>query len=164
MEEEPLKKTWTRKLRMGLLGLINGAVYSVIMLLLIWWWRAAADSRHAIESTISGDYVLLVSNERWIPIVLIWLFAFTSATVLVDYFWKNWNGQVLFWLAVGLIAVASWNAFGLVGTWLDKQAGDTISYSRVTSAHNPLFGPISLAVVVVVNVIYGYLVRAFAKS
>lgn len=164
MEDRRLKATWTGKLRIGILGAVNGAVYSATMLLLIWRWRASADESNMIENAISGDYVHLVSNERWIPIVIIWLVAFTSASLVVDYFWQHRKGYILFWEAVGLIAVASWNAFALFGTWLDKQAGDTMSYSRVTSSRNPLFGPVSLAVVILVNFIYGYLVQALCRK
>jgi hypothetical protein len=134
------------------------------MLLLIWRWRATANQRHIAESTLSGDYVNLVSNERWVPIVFIWLVAFTVASLVVDYFWQRRKGYILFWELVGVIAVAAWNAFALLGTWLDKQAGDTMSYSRVTSSRNPLFGPVSLAVVILVNFTYGYLVRAFCRK
>lgn len=158
-------KTWAGKIRIGILGAVNGMVYSATMLLLIWRWRAAADERNIIESTISGDYVDLVSNERWIPIVFIWLVAFTLASLVVNYFWRHPRNYVVFWEAVGLTAVAAWNAFAVFGAWFDYHfSGDTMSYSRVTSARNPLFGPISLVVVIVVNLIYGTLVQVFCKK
>lgn len=163
-EDRILKTGWTGKLRIGILGAFNGAVYSATMLLLIWRWRATADQRNIAESTISGDHINLVSNERWIPIVLIWLVAFTLASLVVDYFWQRRKGYILVWEVVGVIAVAAWNVFALLGTWLDKQAGDTMSYSRVTSSRNPLFGPVSLAVVILANFIYGYLVRAICRK
>jgi hypothetical protein len=163
-EERPLKMPWARKLRTGILGVVDGAVYSGTMLLLIWQWRAAADARNAIASAISGDYVDFISTERWIPIVLIWVVTFTLASLVVDYFWQNGNRHILFWVAVGLIAIASWNVFVLFGTWLDKQAGDPIGYSRVTSSSDPLFGPISLGMVVLVNSIYGYIVHSLFRK
>lgn len=147
-----------------MLGAVNGVAYSATMLLLIWWWRAVTEERNLIEGATSGDYVNMVSNERWVPIVIIWLVVFTCASLLVHYFWPHPKSYILFWLAVGVIAVAAWNAFALLGTWLDKQAGDTLSYSRVTSSRNPLFGPVSLGVVILVNLIYGYLVQVFCRK
>lgn len=156
-----LKTISFRKLKVGFLGAANGVVYSVTMLLLIGWWRASAEKRNLIDNTISGDHINLVGNERWISIVIVWGIAFTLASLIVDYFWRHKKNSILFWEAVGVIAVTAWNVFVLLGTWLDQQAGDTISYSRVTSSGNPLFGPISLAVVIFVNFVYGYLVSSF---
>jgi hypothetical protein len=164
MEARHLKTAWAEKLQIAILGAINGVVYSATMLLLIWRWRAASDERHMIESALLGDHIQLAGNERWIPIVIIWLVAFTLASLVVDYFWKFRKDHILYWVAIGVIAIAAWNAFALLGAWLDKQAGDTISYSRVTSSQNPIFGPISIAVVILVNFVYGYLVVAFYRK
>lgn len=159
-----LKANLARRVNMGFLGAVNGVLYSATMILLIWWWRAYADERSLIESAMSGDYINLVSNERWIPIVIIWSIAFTSASLSVDHFWQNRRASILFWEVVGAVAIVAWNVFALLGTWLDKQAGDTLSYSRVTSGRNPLFGPFSLAVVIGVNFVYGYLVQTFCRT
>lgn len=158
-----MKRIFSEKLWLGLLGIGDGLAYSGIMLLLIWQWRASAYERNVIDSVRGGDYVDFVTNERWLPIVIIWILAFIFASQLVDCFWKRGRSLILFWLAVGLLAVTAWNVLALVGAWLDKQGGDAISYSRVTAPNDPLYGPLSLGLVVLINLIYGYLVQAFSR-
>lgn len=157
-----MKMTSSGKLLSCVLGALNGAVYCLTTLPVIWWRRSLAEEQNIAEGTISGDYVHMVSNERWVPIVVILLVSFTLASLIVASFWRQrGRGSIFFWEVVGVLAVAAWNGFALVGSWLDEQAGDRLSYTWVTSSHNPLFGPISLAVVILVNFVYGYLVRAF---
>lgn len=160
--DQHVKRTSMGKLRSCILGALNGAFYSATMLLIIWRLRAAADEQNIAEGEISGDYIHLVSNERWSSIVIIWVVAFTLVTLIVGSIWrKGQKSSILFWGVVGVVAVAAWNAFAIFGAWLDKQyAGDTMTYSWVTSWRNPMFGPISLAVVILVNLVYGYLVRS----
>lgn len=162
-KDHRMKGTSTGKLRSCILGALNGAVYSATMLLMIWRLRASADERNIAEGAISGDYVNLVSHERWSSIVIIWLVAFTLASLIVSSLWrKNQKRSVLFWEVVGVAAVAAWNGFALFGAWFDNYfASDTISYVWVTSLWNPLYGPLSFAVVILVNLVYGYLVQAF---
>ena len=158
-----MKQILSDKAWLGLLGVGNGLTYSGIMLLLIWQWRSAAFERNVIQSLMTGDYVDFVANERWVPIVILWILAFILASQLVDCFWQRGRGLILFWLAVGVLAIAAWNVFALVGAWLDKQGGDTISYSRVTAANDPLYGPLSLGLVILINFFYGYLVQTFSR-
>lgn len=151
----------TGKLRSCILGALNGVVYSATMLLMIWRLRALADERNLARWAITGDFIDLVSHERWHSIVIIWLLAFTLASLIVSRFWRR-KQNILFWVIVGVVAVAAWNGFALFGVWFDYYfSGDTISYTLVTSLSNPLFGPISFAVVILVNLVYGYLVRFF---
>lgn len=151
------------RLRLCILGALNGVVYSATMLLMIWRLRASADEHNIVEGAISGDYIDLVSHERWSSIVITWLVAFTLASFIVSSLWrKNQKRSILFWEVIGVVAVAAWNGFALFGSWLDKHyAGDTMTYGWVTSLRNPLYGPISLAVVILVNLFFGYLVRVF---
>src|SRR5688572_18181279 len=114
-----MKRIFSDKLWLGLLGAGNGIAYSAIMLLLIWQWRASADERNFVDGMRSGDYVNLVSNERWLPIVIVWILTFILASQLVDCFWHRGRRLILFWLAVGVLAVAGWNALALTGAWLD---------------------------------------------
>lgn len=157
-----MKGTSNGKVKSSVLGALNGAVYSTVMMLMIWHLRTSAEQRNIEEGAISGDYINLVSNERWSSIVVIWVVAFTLASLIVGTIWrKGQKSSILFWVVVGVVAVAAWNGFALFGAWLDKQyAGDTMTYGWVTSWRNPLFGPISLAVVILVNLVYGYLVRS----
>lgn len=151
-----------RNLRSCVLGLLNGTIYSITMCIMIWLMRRSSDERNALEGAISGDYVQLVSNERWTSIIIIWLVLFTLSSLAANYFWRYPKNHILFWEVVGVFAVAAWNLLALFGAWFDwKYAHDTISYTLVTSLDNPLFGPISVGVVIVVNLFYGYLVAVF---
>lgn len=152
------------KLRRGILGALNGALFSAVMSVIVWQWSAYEHERNIREAARFGDFpAQQSSNVRWVSVVLIWILAFTLAAFVVDYFWRNRrSGSVLFWEVVGVIAVSAWNVFALCSSWLDKYlAGDSMSYAWVTSSRNPLVGPISLVVVILVNFVYAYLVRAF---
>jgi len=73
-------------------------------------------------------------------------------------------GPLLFWELIGVIAVAGWNVFMLGTTWFEKElSAQTLTYDWVTSRSNWLYGPISLAAVVLINLIYGSLLRAFQR-
>lgn len=161
-----MKANWTGKLWIGMLGAINGAVYSATMLLIIWRVRALADERNMAQGAISGDYINLVSHERWSSIIIIWLVAFTLASLVVSSLWrKHQRGSILFWEVIGVMAVAAWNGFALLGSVVDKYySGGATTYGWVTSLRNPLHGPISFAVVILVNFAYGYLVQALCRK
>ncbi|HKO44536.1 MAG TPA: hypothetical protein VJU84_14755 [Pyrinomonadaceae bacterium] len=158
-----MKTESKRILRTSILGALNGAVYSAIMWLMIWAWMAVANRDHALETTSYGDFIQLGNNERWSGIVIAWLVAFTLASILVSGLWRsNRKRSILYWEIVGVVAMVAWNGFALIGSLLGKHyEGDTQSYAWVTSLNNPLFGPISFAVVIVVNFVYGYLVQFF---
>ena len=60
------------RLRILILGAINGALYSAVMLVLVWQARAYAYNRNMREAESFGQFpVQLVSNERWGPMVVI---------------------------------------------------------------------------------------------
>lgn len=145
-----------------MLGAFNGAVYSAVMLPMIWAGMALANRDNALETTPYGDFLQLITNVRWSSVVIAWLVAFTLASLFVGSIWRtNRKRSILFWEIVGVVAVAAWNGFALFAVWFDyHSSGDTISYGWVTSLSNPLFGPISFAVVILVNLLYGYSVRA----
>ena len=160
-----MKTIGKEKLRDCILGAFNGAFYSVTMLLLIWRLRAAADERNIREGQISGDYIHLASYEKWESIVIIWLVAFTLASLIIGSLWrKKQKNFILYWEVVGVVAVAAWNAFSLIGSLLDNYRGESITYGWVTSWHNPLYGPITFVVVILVNLAYGYLIRLIFRK
>lgn len=157
-----MKITPTGKLLTSMLGAFNGAVYSAVMLPMIWAGMALANPDNALATTPHGDFLQLITNVRWSSVVIAWLVAFTLASLFVGSIWRtNHKRSILFWEIVGVVAVAAWNGFAVIGSLLDRHyAGDTMTYAWVTSLSNPLFGPISLAMVIVVNFVYGYLVQA----
>lgn len=149
-----------KRLRLLVLGGIDGALYSTVMLVLVWQIRAYEHARNS-----AGNLpVQLTSNERWIPIVVLWIIMFTLAALVVDRFWR-WNRpSVWFWEAIGLVAVLSWNAFIISALWLEGAlSAQGSGYAWVTSSPNPVFGPISLGVALVVNFLYAQAVLFFEK-
>jgi len=161
-----MKITPPGKLLTSLLGAFNGAVYSTVMLLMIWAGMAVSNRDNALKTTPYGDFVQFGTNVRWSSVVIAWLVTFTLASLIVSGLWpKNKKRSILFWEIVGVVAVAAWNGFALLGVWFDYHfSGDTLSYKFVTSLSNPLFGPISLAVIIIVNFFYGYLAGGFYQK
>src|SRR5215471_8919728 len=139
--------------RILLLGATNGALYSAVMLVLVWQVRSYAYNGNMTEAESSGHFpVQLTSNERWVPMVIVWIVLFVLAAFLVNDFWRRSKASVWFWEAIGLAAVATWNVLILLTFWLEKGfSGRGLSYAWVTSSSNPIFGPISLAVVLILN-------------
>ena len=126
------------------------------MLLLVWQDRTYEYTRIVTESGSLGHLpVQLTSNERWVPMVVTWVVMFAASALFVDYFWRWKRMSILFWETVGLVAVAAWNILILLAFWLEKWfSGQPMSYSWVTSSSNPVFGPISLGVVLIANLLY----------
>lgn len=148
-----------RRLRVFILGALNGALYSVIMLLLAWWVRASEYARNIREAESLGHLpVQLTSNERWTPIVVTWVLIFALAALVVDRFWVRNKASVLFWETIGLLAVIVWNVFILSVFWLEQQmSAQTMIYAWLRSS-NPILGPISLGVVLIINFVYAQVV------
>ena len=154
-----------KRLRLLLLASIDGVLYSGVILLLVWQVRTYEYARNVRESQSFGHFpVQFTSNERWVPMVATWIVIFALAAIMVDYFWHWKKPSVLFWETIGLVAVAAWNVLVLLAFWIEKGfSGDTISYAWVTSSSNLVFGPISLAVVLLVNFVYAQAVLFFEK-
>lgn len=161
-----MKTGWKELLRTLLLGALNGAVYSAVLLLMIWAWKVVENRNQAYATTIYGESVQFGSNVSWSGIVIAWLVAFTLASILVNSLWRaNRKRSLLYWEIVGVGAMIAWNGFALIGSLLGKHyEGDTQSYAWVTSLGNPMFGPISFAMVLLVNLLYGSLIRMVAST
>ena len=155
-----------RRLHFWILGIVDGALYSSVMLLLVWQIRVSEDARNIREAAMFGHLpVQLTSNERWAPIVATWILLFAVAAPIVNHFWpRHRRRSIWFWEAVGLIAVSAWNVLLLVAFWTEKQgSGQAMSYDWLTSSSNPIFGPISLGLVLIVSFVYALVIRVFEK-
>lgn len=140
------------------LGVLNGALYSAVQFLVV---SAYFDYRIKTSLDIAQDlglpqmHATELINAR---IVSIWFILFFAlASVLGHrYLLKLKRQPVLFWEVIGLAAVVGWNVVVLTLFWLSAlQTGQTYSLQFVTSPANPLFGPISMGVVIITNFIYG---------
>ena len=62
-------------------------------------------------------------------------------------------------------AITAWNLLILaVGLWDSVSSGQTLVIESVTSPGNPLYGPMSFGLVVVVNLIYGAIVSVLSDK
>lgn len=152
--------------RSFLLGAANGLIYALVMYFLITMSRAYFQGRYLRQVT-SAEFpvVQFASNERWTGIVIALVVLFALSTYIVSRVSHLGLRFPFFWVVVGLIAVSGWNVFMLIVTSLEKEASvQTLTYNWVTSPSNPLYGPISLGMVLTVNLFYGCAIRYFAKN
>jgi hypothetical protein len=144
-----------------LLGAGNGALYAITMFFLISLARDHFQRQYVEEATRSGAAVVQFGgNERWSGIGIVMMLAFAFSAYAVSRFSRRCVGSLLFWEFVGVIAVSGWNVFMLTVTWFERElSAQTLTYEWVTSRSNWLYGPISLGVVILLNLIYGSMVR-----
>lgn len=156
----------TSRLQTLLLGAANGALYAITMFFMISLARGYFQQRYTTEATRLGfPIVQFGSNERWSGIAIFMILAFAFSAYAAHRFCRAHLGSLLFWELVGVIAVAGWNVFMLTTTWFEKElSAQTLTYGWVTSRSNWLYGPISLGAVILINLLYGSVVRVFQRA
>ena len=61
--------------------------------------------------------------------------------------------------------MGAWNAVMIGAAWFEREFTDQgMTFDRVTSPFNPLFGPISIGAVIVVNLVFALVIRTFSKK
>jgi drug/metabolite transporter (DMT)-like permease len=152
------------RLRILTLGALNGIFYSVIMLLLVLGGQEYEYARNIRDATGSGHLpVQLTSNERWLPMVVIWVVIFALAALVVDRFWTR-KTSILFWETSGLLAVVAWNIFILSAFWLEQHFwAEATGYVRVTLPAILGLALVSLGVVLITSFLYAQAVSRFDK-
>jgi hypothetical protein len=148
-----------------LLGAVDGAFYAIVMFILTSRARDYFHTRYVLEATALGTPVVqLASNERWTGIAIGLILIFAVSAYFVGRFYKASFSSVLFWELVGLIAVASWNVFMLTVTLIEKEfSAQAVTYQWVTSSSNWLYGPVSLGLALLINFLFGSLVRIVGR-
>jgi hypothetical protein len=152
-------------LRALALGVLNGALYSAVQFLLVFAYFDYRIQRRA-EVAQEFDIQMQSINLFNARIVSLWFIVFfTVASVLGHRYLLRLKKQaVLFWEAIGLAAIIGWNVVVLTVFWISAQlTGQTSSLELVTAPGNPLFGPISIGVVIITNFIYGTVVALMEK-
>jgi len=156
----------TKWLQTLLLGAANGALFTVVMFSLLSLTRDYFQRRYISVATALGTPIVqLGSNERWSGIAIVMILAFALSAYGVNRFCRKRLSPFFFWELVGVIAVSGWNAFILTVTWFEKGlSAQTLTYNWVTSQSNWLYGPISVGMVILVNLAFGNAVRVLQRS
>ena len=149
------------------LGAIDGAIYSAVQFWLLssyYNWVARGDAAQAVHFGQSPVQMTNNVNEQMVTIWFVLLFAISS-WLAHRYYVRLIRYPILFWQAVGITAVVGWNVIFLVLLWIEKElTGQTLSYQRITSPSDPLSGPISIALVILTNLVYGVVLQLIFRN
>jgi hypothetical protein len=149
------------------LGAINGALYSSV-LFFFEYQRIKSLIRGEIEAEKLGlPPVQITSNTlNWPVISVLLVVFFVIASYAVHRYWVRLEkSPILLWQVVGISAVVGWNVIFLVLIWIEKVlTGQTLDYERLTSQSAPLFGPISICLVMLTNSIYGLVLQFMFRN
>src|SRR6266478_3767147 len=161
------KRAWKRYVRSLILGAINGAFFSAMLASTIWGWRAYIYKQELRVAEAKGIFpAVVVYNERWSTITIAWIILFSLSALVVNLLWpRDRDRYFLFWQAVGVGALGAWNVIIIGAAWFEREFSDRgATFDRVTSPLNPLFGPISIGAVIVVNLVFALVIRTFSKK
>lgn len=149
------KSNWRTAL---ILGVLNGVIYSLAQFWLLpkyYSWLALRNANLELYSTNSPVQMTNMLNGRVVTFWFVLQFA-VSSWLIHRYFVRLIKYPILLWQVVGLTAVIGGNVIFLLLFWIEKElTGQTISYGMLTSQSNPLSGPISIGIVILVNLVYG---------
>ena len=145
-------------------GAANGAAYGFVLFLLMNLYSDYLNRQSIQEAESLGRDPVLTTDNLNIPMIVCLLtlfFAFGSG--LVHFLWRRlYKNPIVFWQAAGVSSIMAWNIAMITALWLEKHlTGQTLSYERVISVSNPLFGPISLVLVILVNLVFAIIIQNF---
>lgn len=138
------------------LGMLNGAIYSAVQFILVFGYydyRVRSDAERMEHQGLSPVQMTDMVNKR---VVSVWfVLAFTIASYIGHRYWRKLEkSPILLWEAIGITAIVAWNVVVLSLLWIESQlTGQAPEHERVIA--NPLFGPISIGLVIITNFIYG---------
>jgi len=148
------------------LGALNGAIYSAVQFILVSAYFAhRIQLREEIAQELGSPHVQSVNlfNAR---IVTVWFIAFFTLSSCLGhrYLLRLRKHDVLFWEAIGVGAIIGWNVVVLLLFWISSRiTGETASLNLVMSPTNPLFGALSMGIVIMTNFIYGSVIALTDK-
>lgn len=149
-----------------ILSAINGLLYAGLLFLTVEKYNDYRFQQHISEADpLSGSPGQVMGiHPEWPTVAFLLLILFVTATYLVRRCWSNRSNEILFWQGIGIVAVALWNVIAFVIVWLEKESpGQSFSYDMVVSLANPMFGPISLALVVGLNFLYALITKSIGR-
>jgi hypothetical protein len=156
-------KAW----RICLLGAIDGLVF-VGMARMVQLCFDYVERTATRESYFDGGLYLNVASlqEKWLGATLLIVCMFILASYFGSRYWRT--GQryhIVGWIVIGIIAVMAWNLSTLaLGLWDFRASGQAFVIESITSPRNPLHGPVSLGLVVIVNLIYGSIIGLLSNK
>jgi hypothetical protein len=157
-------KSLHRHLIPCILGAVNGSIYSVVVLQVRWLILDYAYKRdlESAEQLHMTPVLMVDPRGNWVVFPCWFILLFTAVSYMAHhYFNKRQKLQpIMLWQIIGIGAVTTWNVIQLTAAWLiNSSTGDTLLYNDVTTLLNPLAGPLSLTLAIVVNMIYGAIIQ-----
>ena len=156
------------KYQVGILGALNGFLFSCILILYIKHQSRYLEWRNIEDAQALGESPpLLVShipNAFSVSLFLIAIFAGVSL-LLYQLSQKLRTKPVIFWIVTGIISILVWNLFLICGNAVGELfASRSISVDSAIMVAKYLEGPISMVIVVLFGILYGSAVRFFLQS
>jgi len=151
-----------------ILGAINGLIYGVASFQVFRVSTAYLYKQHLeVAERIDMTPVQVTYNHLNWPVIISWLVILFSVTcyLLHRYRPSYLKSTVMLWLAIGVASVGAWNLIQLALACLERWSTEQDFIIRERNSFmNPQFGPLSLIVVLVINLIYGTLIQLFSSS
>jgi hypothetical protein len=157
-----------RKYQVGILGALNGFLFSCVLIFYIKQYGRYLEWRNIEDADTLGESppLLVTHNPKVIAVSLFLIVIFAGVSLLVYQFSQKLRTKpVIFWIVTGVISILVWNLFLICGNALGElSAGRSISLDRVVTVAKFLEGPTSLVIVLLLNCLFGSAVRAFTQS
>lgn len=150
-----------------LLGALNGSVYCIAIYLVIEVQSRLAFQRELQEASSLGIPPGLVADAhpQWAVVLPCTALLFSATSYLARRFWDYPRDSIRLWQGVGVASIATWNLILLTLFWVEKgYTGRSLGYDVASSYTNPLFGPLSLILIVITNLIFASLLKLLTKG
>lgn len=147
------------------LGTLNGAIYCAVQFILVagyYDYLIRLETENIERRGLSPVQMTDMVNKR---LVSVWfVLVFTIASYIGHRYWgKLEKSPILLWEAIGITAIVAWNVVVLSLLWIESQfTGQVLGDERAVT--NPLFGPISIGLVILTNFVYGVVIGILDKS
>ena len=150
-----------------MLGTLDGLIYVGLARLVRFYLDHVERTGIGDESTVNGYYISISNHqENWFGVTFLIVAIFGAAAYPVHRFWSS-SGKhpVVTWVFVGIAAMTAWNLYALgVSVWDKASSGQFVISEGITTLRNPLYGGLSLGLVLLVNAIYGTIVGLFVDK
>jgi hypothetical protein len=144
----------------GILGALDGIMFSAILLLYIkvenhyLEWRNFEDSQRIGENP---PQIWSPSPNAWVIIVLLCITFTVGSLLIYRILPKLREKPVVFWVLVGVVSIVLWNLFLICGTTFGELGmGRPLTVNSFATIVGFLKSIVSFALVVFLNVVFGF--------